>query len=171
MQENEKSDRLPGRSQTETDSTCTHIDKILSFENDKSDDQEFDPLSALYKALETIEKQQAQIEILTKDLADLRSENLMAHDGLRMKIYGHICDSERVGSQAGSVTKQRCEEVKSLLRTNGGSMSFKDLRRRMGLKPNQFSRVIAALDKRSYKIAARPRSPKEKVLTIKVRWI
>lgn len=70
---------------------------------------------------------------------------------------------------AGKTTAKRCDEVIRLLREHNGQMSFKGLRFRMGLKPNQFSRVISALDKRRFEIINV--RGKEKILRFKARLI
>ncbi len=71
---------------------------------------------------------------------------------------------------AGKTTGKRIAEIEKHLKENGGSMSFKSLRAKMDLEPNQFNRLLNALDKRKYEVIPNPRAKKEKILRIKVRW-
>jgi hypothetical protein len=71
---------------------------------------------------------------------------------------------------AGKTTGKRIAEIEKHLKENGGSMSFKSLRAKMDLEPNQFNRLLNALDKRKFEIVPNPRAKKEKILRIKVRW-
>lgn len=70
---------------------------------------------------------------------------------------------------AGKATRKRITEVERLLKANDGSMSFKSLRAKMDLEPNQLTRLIESLDRRSFEVVQNPRAKKEKILRIKVR--
>jgi hypothetical protein len=71
-------------------------------------------------------------------------------------------------SPVGKTTEKRIAEIEKRLKENRGAMAFKELRRQMHLKPNQFSRVIASLDKRRFEVCPLPRSPRQKLLKLKV---
>jgi len=82
-----------------------------------------------------------------------------------------LCELKVSSPSSGKVTQERIAEVTRLLKASPeGSLSFKTLRSKMGLQPNQFTRVINALDKRKFEVFSKAHSSKEKCLRIKVRW-
>ena len=67
-------------------------------------------------------------------------------------------------------TEARIKEVKTILKASGGSRTFQELERALGLSPQQFTYLVSHLDKRAFEISRRPGTKRgEKVLSLRVR--
>jgi DNA repair exonuclease SbcCD ATPase subunit len=70
----------------------------------------------------------------------------------------------------GKKTQARIRELKQVLKASGGSRTFKELEKSLGLSPQQFTYLVSHLDKRSFEISRRPGTKRgEKVLSLRVR--
>jgi len=70
----------------------------------------------------------------------------------------------------GRKTEARIKEVKGILKASGGSRTFQELERSLGLSRSQFSKLLNHLDKRIFEISRRPGGKRgEKVLRLRVR--
>jgi len=67
----------------------------------------------------------------------------------------------------GTKTAARIEKISAVLKLRGGAASFKELQRELGLKPNQFSALVAKLDKRTFQVLINPRARDEKALRLR----
>jgi septal ring factor EnvC (AmiA/AmiB activator) len=135
-----------------------------------------------------VQDQEAEISTLKNTVIDQGQKISALQDSLcqnKIDDFGRLLDyidkkienaiknqaeSRPASACSGKTTEQRAKEVERLLKAANGSLSFKVLRSKMGLKANQFSRVISSLDKRRFEVTTRPGTSKEKVLRIKVRW-
>ena len=68
---------------------------------------------------------------------------------------------------AGTKTAARIDRIRATLKARSGTVSFKELRRELGLKPNQFSALVAKLDKRMFQVLINPRARDEKALRLR----
>jgi hypothetical protein len=68
---------------------------------------------------------------------------------------------------AGTKTAARIDRIRAILKARGGTTTFKELRREMELKPNQFSALVAKLDKRTFQVLINPRARDEKALRLR----
>jgi DNA repair ATPase RecN len=79
-------------------------------------------------------------------------------------------EGERLQAQGGRKTEARIKEVKTILKASGGSRTFQELERSLGLSPQQFTYLVSHLDKRVFEISRRPGTKRgEKVLSLRVR--
>ena len=79
-------------------------------------------------------------------------------------------EGERSQIQGGRKTEVRIKEVKTILKASGGSRTFQELERSLGLSPQQFTYLVSHLDKRVFEISRRPGTKRgEKVLSLRVR--
>jgi len=79
-------------------------------------------------------------------------------------------EGERPQAQGGRKTEARIKEVKTILKASGGSRTFQELERSLGLSPQQFTYLVSHLDKRGFEISRRPGTKRgEKVLSLRVR--
>jgi K+/H+ antiporter YhaU regulatory subunit KhtT len=70
----------------------------------------------------------------------------------------------------GRKTEARIKEVKKILKASGGSRTFQELEKSLGLSPSQFSKLLNHLDKRVFEINRRPGGKRgEKILGLRVR--
>jgi hypothetical protein len=77
---------------------------------------------------------------------------------------------EKEKPQGGRKTEARIKEVKRILKASGGSRTFQELERSLGLSRSQFSKLINHLDKRIFEISRRSGGKRgEKVLRLRVR--
>jgi Fic family protein len=77
---------------------------------------------------------------------------------------------EEEKAQGGRKTEARIKEVKRILKASGGSRTFQELERSLGLSRSQFSKLLNHLDKRIFEISRRPGGKRgEKVLSLRVR--
>ncbi len=105
--------------------------------------------------------------------ADYESMNLLrCEDFIRVSQRVNALQKrlEGPGQNIGKTSEKRITEIDKILKSTNGSASFKLLREKLGIKPNQFSRLITSLDKRKYVTTTNPMKPKEKILRIKARW-
>jgi len=79
-------------------------------------------------------------------------------------------EGEKPQAQGGRKTEARIKEVKTILKASGGSRTFQELERSLGLSPQQFTYLVSHLDKRVFEISRRPGTKRgEKVLSLRVR--
>ena len=79
-------------------------------------------------------------------------------------------EGEKPQAQGGRKTEARIKEVKTILKASGGSRTFQELERSLGLSPQQFTYLVSHLDKRTFEISRRPGTKRgEKVLSLRVR--
>lgn len=79
-------------------------------------------------------------------------------------------EGEKPQTQGGRKTEARIKEVKTILKASGGSRTFQELERNLGLSPQQFTYLVSHLDKRTFEISRRPGTKRgEKVLNLRVR--
>ena len=79
-------------------------------------------------------------------------------------------EGEKPQEQGGRKTEARIKEVKTILKASGGSRTFQELERKLGLSPQQFTYLVSHLDKRVFEISRRPGTKRgEKVLSLRVR--
>ena len=79
-------------------------------------------------------------------------------------------EEEKPQAHGGRKTEARIKEVKRILKASGGSRTFKELERSLGLSPQQFTYLVSHLDKRVFEISRRPGTTRgEKVLSLRVR--
>jgi Fic family protein len=79
-------------------------------------------------------------------------------------------EEEKPQAHGGRKTEARIKEVKRILKASGGSRTFQELEKSLGLSPSQFSKLLNHLDKRTFEISRRPGGKRgEKVLSLRVR--
>lgn len=79
-------------------------------------------------------------------------------------------EGERFQRRGGRKTEVRIKEVKEILKASGGSRTFQELERSLGLSPQQFTYLVSHLDKRVFEISRRPGTKRgEKILSLRVR--
>jgi len=70
----------------------------------------------------------------------------------------------------GRKTEARIKELKKILKGAGGSRTFQELEKSLGLSSSQFSKLVNHLDKRIFEITRRPGGKRgEKILGLRVR--
>lgn len=70
----------------------------------------------------------------------------------------------------GRKTEARIKELKKILKASGGSRTFQELEKSLGLSPSQFTYLVSHMDKRSFEISRRPGSWRgEKILRLRER--
>lgn len=79
-------------------------------------------------------------------------------------------EGEKPPAQGGKKTEARITEVKGILKASGGSRTFRELERSLGLSPQQFTYLVSHLDKRVFEISRRPGTKRgEKILSLRMR--
>jgi len=68
----------------------------------------------------------------------------------------------------GDKTASRIEKMKDFLKTRGGGATFQECERLLGIKPNQMSRLVSMLDKRSFEVFTRAGDDRQRVLRLKI---
>lgn len=70
----------------------------------------------------------------------------------------------------GRKTEARIKELKKILKASGGSRTFQELEKSLGLSRSQFSKLLNHLDKRIFEVSRRPGGKRgEKILALRVR--
>lgn len=73
------------------------------------------------------------------------------------------------GIGTGKKTEARIEAIKAFLKPRGGSATYSAVREKLGLTPDQFSKLIRKLNKNEFDTKRHPRKPKEKILILRQR--
>ena len=71
----------------------------------------------------------------------------------------------------GERTAARISKLKEFLKARGGGATFQEIQRLLNIKPNQLTRLVSQLDKRSYEIFARSGDKRQRVIRLKARII
>jgi chromosome segregation ATPase len=89
---------------------------------------------------------------------------------LEKVVHGLKKEDPDVQRPTGKKTDARIDQIKHILKTSGGSRTFQELQRNLGLSPQQFTYLVSHLDKRIFEINRRPGTKRgEKVLSLRVR--
>jgi len=73
-------------------------------------------------------------------------------------------------NMGGKKTEARIKQIRQILKTSGGSQTFQELERSLGLSPQQFTYLVSHLDKRVFEISRRPGTKRgEKILSLRMR--
>jgi len=73
-------------------------------------------------------------------------------------------------SGGGRKTEARIKELKKILKASGGSRTFQEMEKSLGLSRSQFSKLLNHLDKRIFEVSRRPGGKRgEKILSLRVR--
>jgi uncharacterized coiled-coil protein SlyX len=68
----------------------------------------------------------------------------------------------------GEKTISRIAKVKNFLKTRGGGATFQECERFLSILPNQMTRLVSMMDKRSFEIFPRPGDGRQRILRLKV---
>jgi hypothetical protein len=138
--------------------------------------------AVLNQVLEELQSLQEQVQILQDENVELRarvnaleSAQEQSHETLALDIakdrqrISRLETNEPLQSQ-GKKTLARQDKLKTILKSCGGSRTFQQLKKDLGLSPSQFSKLVGTLDKRCYEVSRRENSKHgEKVLKLRVR--
>jgi len=70
----------------------------------------------------------------------------------------------------GKKTLARIEKARQILKASGGSRTFQELEKSLGLSPSQFTYLVSHMDKRSFEVSRRPGGKRgEKILGLRER--
>jgi len=70
----------------------------------------------------------------------------------------------------GKKTLARIEKARQILKASGGSRTFQELEKSLGLSPSQFTYLVSHMDKRSFEVSRRPGGKRgEKILSLRER--
>lgn len=72
-------------------------------------------------------------------------------------------------SPQGSKTIARITKLKEILKARRVGITFQEAERLLGIKPNQMTRLVSQLDKRSFEIFARAGKNRQKIIRLKAR--
>jgi chromosome segregation ATPase len=138
------------------------LEKLEELYHGKAPTQEERPIlrEVYQKRRKTQEELPSRVWSMEEDLQSLEQEvqSLRGREG------------ERPQAQGGRKTEARIKEVKRILKASGGSRTFQELERALGLSPSQFSKLLNHLDKRIFEVSRRPGGKRgEKVLGLRVR--
>jgi hypothetical protein len=75
--------------------------------------------------------------------------------------------SAQITPPPGEKTISRIAKVKDFLKNRGGGATFKECERLLGIKPNQMTRLVSMLDKRSFEVFTRAGDGRERVIRLK----
>jgi uncharacterized coiled-coil protein SlyX len=68
----------------------------------------------------------------------------------------------------GEKTISRIAKVKDFLKNRGGGATFQECERLLSILPNQMTRLVSMMDKRSFEIFSRPGDGRQKILRLKI---
>jgi hypothetical protein len=68
----------------------------------------------------------------------------------------------------GEKTISRIAKVKDFLKTRGGGATFQECERLLSILPNQMTRLVSMMDKRSFEIFPRPGDGRQRILRLKI---
>jgi hypothetical protein len=68
----------------------------------------------------------------------------------------------------GEKTISRIAKVKDFLKTRGGGATFQECERLLSIRPNQMTRLVSMMDKRSFEIFPRPGDGRQRILRLKI---
>jgi len=68
----------------------------------------------------------------------------------------------------GEKTISRIAKVKDFLKTRGSGATFQECERLLSILPNQMTRLVSMMDKRSFEIFSRPGDGRQKILRLKI---
>ena len=68
----------------------------------------------------------------------------------------------------GEKTISRIAKVKDFLKTRGGGATFQECERLLSIRPNQMTRLVSIMDKRSFEIFPRPGDGRQRILRLKI---
>jgi len=130
-----------------------------------------DPLSSIQAELQKTRDELASLQ------ADLKKYHIWSSPAKVEDLWGWVEELDArmakatpTASPRGEKTAARIAKLKGILKSRGGSQTFKKLQEDLDLSPSEFTYLVGCLDKRSFEIGRRPGSKRgEKVLSLRVR--
>ena len=71
----------------------------------------------------------------------------------------------------GERTAARILKLKDFLKARGGGATFQEVERLLNIRPNQMTKLVSMLDKRSFEVFARSGDRRQRVIRLKARII
>ena len=137
------------------------------------------PLQDRIESLESmVANQGEEIAAMKATVVEQKADYLSLND-LRCDDWANVARQvtsiqkrlEGPGQGIGKTSEKRIAEIDKILRASpNGAVPFKIIKEKLGLAPNQFTRLVSSLDKRKYQVSSHPSRPKGKILRIKARW-
>jgi DNA-binding MarR family transcriptional regulator len=75
-------------------------------------------------------------------------------------------ENRGIPQSRGKRTISRAEMLRTLLKAKGGGMTFKEAEKALGIKPNQMTRLIESLDRRSFEVFTRSGDSRQRVIRL-----
>lgn len=154
------------------------------------------PYPAVSSAESTVLKVLEELQLLREEIGQLRDDNEALKDKIASqnkriasleiqqdKDFDEIASKINEHSEAinkcwqyikitptiprGEKSKARIEMLKDILKAKGGSVTFGEAERLLKIKPNQMTKLISQLDKRSFETFTRVGDDRQKVIRLK----
>lgn len=113
---------------------------------------------------EEIARLKASCEADNQHLANLIGED-------RKRISAFEQQPRAAPIPAGNKTSDRIEKLRSFLKPRGSGATFQEIERLLNIRPNQMTKLVSQLDKRSFEIFARSGDRRQRVIRLKARII
>jgi len=117
-----------------------------------------DKIASQNKCIASLEIQQ------DKDFEEIASK-INEHSEAINKCWQYIKITPTI--PRGEKTKARIEMLKDILKAKGGSVTFGEAERLLKIKPNQMTKLMSQLDKRSFETFTRVGDDRQKVIRLK----
>jgi len=136
---------------------------------------------ALNTALERVSDMEADIITLRDEIVDLRAlfetdtshlAESIAQDRRRISSLEQSRTIPTLAPEVkGERTASRISKLKEYLKARGGGATFQEVERLLNIRPNQMTKLVSQLDKRSFEVFARSGDQRQRVIRLKVRII
>lgn len=120
------------------------------------------------------ERDQQEIEDLKEKIKSLEQQQDRDFDRFVDKINEHSAAintiwkaSKTTTPPKGEKTEARIKKLKETLKARRSGITFKEAEKLLGIKPNQMTKLVSQLDKRSFEVFPRAGNKREMVIRLK----
>ena len=148
--------------------TATELRQIITGAVRDATESILSQLNVLEAKITSLEKKNAAIEAQEEtDISHLAEGQ--AQDRRRITALETRPAPPAQAEVKGERTDQRITKLKEFLKARGGGATFQEVERLLGIRPNQMTKLVSQLDKRSFEVFTRARDGRQRVLRLKAR--
>jgi len=115
---------------------------------------------AVEKTIQPLQERVEALEVTVARQEEFHARQI-AEDRKRITALEHTPKTSQ-----GKRMRSRAEMLKALLKAKGGGMTFKEAGKALGIQPNQMTKLVESLDKRSFEVFTRSGDSRQRVIRL-----
>lgn len=136
-----------------------------------------DRVSEMEDKMDRLEEENAALRLKLASLETTEEHDVnricldIALDRQRLAALESRAGSPQAPTATGETTISRIAKVKDFLKARGGGATFQECERLLDIHPNQMTKLVSQLDKRSFEVFTRAGDGRQRVLRLKAQIV